>query len=113
MEKVCPLWRMTENPSWSSSDGEEFEPRRHRQQRRKFLNPSVNEFIYTVFLIFFQLMDVLGARACFPQWVSPAPLIFCLNSVAVALHGAFIRTKSSQIVTPHLAESFFQIRPGE
>ena len=41
-----------------------------------------------------------------------APLcgIFCLNSVAVARYGAFIRTKSPTNCDAHLAESLFQTR---
>ena len=41
-----------------------------------------------------------------------APLcgIFCLNSVAVARYGTFIRTKSPTNCDAHLAESLFQTR---
>ncbi len=98
--------------------------RRHRQQIYS-LSPlatreSIRERIYYIqrrkFLqdIFSAFLDVLRARACLKKHSRnlPAPLcsIFCLNSVAAARYGAFIRTKSSTNCDAHLAESFFQIR---
>ena len=105
-------------------DGEGFEPSKASPadlQSVPFghsgIHPWMN-LLYTkkkVFArYFFSFFDVLRARACLKKHSRnlPAPLcsIFCLNSVAVARYGAFIRTKSSTNCDAHLAESFFQIR---
>ena len=105
-------------------DGEGFEPSKASPadlQSVPFghsgIHPWMN-LLYTkkkVFArYFFSFFDVLHARACLKKHSRnlPAPLcsIFCLNSVAVARYGAFIRTKSSTNCDAHLAESFFQIR---